>query len=90
VVLEPDILERIRSDFSAEEFEPAIGAMGVYSGPELSRVLRCIVYLSEGTLAKLRHFLEVAQLDYRDVIVCAEYDRRDQRVRDFTRGFPRA
>ena len=90
MVLEPDILERIRGDFAAEEIAPAIAAVGTYSGPEISRVLRCVLYLSEGALEKLKHFLAVAQLDHRDVIVFAEYDRSDQRVTDFTRGFPRA
>jgi hypothetical protein len=89
MVLEPDILDRIRSDYAADEVATAIAAVSVYSGPEASRVLRCVLYLSGGALAKLTHFLEVAHTDYRDVIAFAEYDRSGRRVRDFTGGFPR-
>lgn len=42
------------------------------------RVTRAIIYLSEGDLARLTHFVEQARLDRRDVLYWAEYDENDQ------------
>ena len=87
MALSADILERVRSDFRERDRERAITLLDGYSGPGDDRVLRCALFLSAGTLEKLEHFLRVAEADYRDVILFAEYDGNDQRVRDFSRGF---
>ncbi len=47
-------------------------------GAELSergraRIQLAILKLSKGDLEKLRHYVEVAELDYRDVLAWAEY-----------------
>jgi hypothetical protein len=43
--------------------------------------------LAEGKTDRLLHFIGCATTDYRDVILWAEYDRNDQRVRDFNQPF---
>jgi hypothetical protein len=82
-----DVLERIRVSFVNTEVALAIAALEEYSGPERSRVMRCIVHLSNGSLEALQGHLRSALGDYRDVIYWAEYDREDRRIHDFSSGF---
>lgn len=49
------------------------------------RVVRCVVHLGEGDVAKIEHYAHAARADPRDVIWWAEYDGGEQLVRDFTR-----
>jgi len=39
-----------------------------------------ILKLSEGDLTKLRHYIDAAQQDYRDVIYWAFYDKDDKEI----------
>jgi hypothetical protein len=50
-------------------------------------VLRCVVHLAGGDLARLVHCSDRARLDWRDVIYWAEYDSVDRQVRDFNQPF---
>lgn len=53
-----------------------------------SRTLRCALYNASGTLDSLRYQLNGLQIDYRDVIMNAEYDQKDDeliQVRDFSK-----
>lgn len=58
-----------------------------------NRILRCVVFLAEGDLTKLEHYIDIAKTDYRDVIFMAEYTDHDKqnpkRIRDFNRSFGR-
>ena len=55
------------------------------------RVLRCVLFLAEGSLEKLNNYIEIAKTDYRDVIFFAEYTEHDKKhpkqIRDFNRPF---
>jgi hypothetical protein len=52
------------------------------------RVLRCIVFLAGGDLERLEEMVALSQIDARDVIVMAEYDRDVRtRLRDLRRPF---
>jgi hypothetical protein len=53
-------------------------------------VLRCAVQASDGSLEKLRYFVEMLSEDFRDVCVAGEYDRRDEQlaqIRDLAKPF---
>ena len=89
VRMEADIHQRIARDFG-DDLPTALAivtvslasADGVLNG----RVLRAIVFLSQGHLDKLRTWVEAAQRDWRDVLMQAEYEKVDgnlHRVRDF-------
>jgi hypothetical protein len=86
----PDVARRIEGQFGP-------GALGGVCGilqPLLDRglgdrVVRCVLVLSGGDLAKLRHHVEQALLDFRDVIYWAEYDAAG-RTHDFDRPFEEA
>lgn len=53
------------------------------------RLVRCALFLAEGSLQKLKEAVSLGRTDYRDLIVAAEYDRDDNHVRDFSQPFPK-
>lgn len=89
MALPVDIRKRLEADFGpggangwATELERAAREI---DGVDL-RVLRCAIFLAAGDVEKLRHNLEVAEQDWRDLIYWAEYDANGQ-VRDFHQPF---
>lgn len=83
--LEPDILERLRHDFSVEEFEKALDLL--QESGRTGRLARCIVVASHGEIEKLDHYIRLADFDYRDVIVAGEYEGWSDRIRDLRVSF---
>jgi hypothetical protein len=71
--LESRSLERIAKDFSAAEQSLVIELVSGYLGPEGARVVWDILELSKGSMESVRHYLQAAQTDYRDVLYWAEY-----------------
>ena len=52
------------------------------------RIIRCIVFSAiHYPASTIDHWIAQARLDYRDVIVAAEYDRDDNHLRDFNLPF---
>ncbi len=89
-ILAPDIAARVDGDFRVDERNEAKQVLARLHGEcerESDRVLRCVVFLSEGSLQRLAHNAEQARQDYRDVIYWAEYDLNDNRLRDFNQPF---
>ena len=84
--MEEDLKARLDADFGDGAASVA-NLLSTYAGPEPTRVLRCVVVLAERDAERIRHFVEAAKEDYRDVIYWAEYDQDGRRVRDFTRPF---
>ena len=84
----PDILKRIESDYGAAAVDQVADLLAAYSGNEPDRVRRCILFLADGNVDALKANLATAAEDYRDIILFAEYDREDNRVRDFSKPFP--
>ncbi len=71
--LELRTLDRIAEEFSTMEQSLVGELLGSYSGPEPARVAWDILALSEGKLENVRHYLQEAQMDYRNVLYWAEY-----------------
>jgi hypothetical protein len=84
--LPPDILRRIDRDFP-EQKEAVTTLLESYNGREPHRVIRSILFLAKGNEELLLHNLQAAIGDYRDVLYWAEYDRNDNRLRDFNQPF---
>jgi hypothetical protein len=85
-----DIDKRLRSDFGVDAElarEELDGLLGIASDAALTRIARCVVHLANRELDKLSHFVESARQDWRDVIWWAEYDGKEERLRDFNRRF---
>jgi len=79
--LEQRTLDRIAKDFSPAERASVIELLSGYSGPENGRVTWDILALSNGRLAKVRQYIQVAQIDYRDILYWAEYYENDPMLR---------
>jgi hypothetical protein len=79
--LEPRTLERIAREFSASEQALIIELLIGYTGPEAGRIAWDILELSKGKLESVRHYLQAAQTDYRDVLYWAEYYDNDPMLR---------
>ena len=86
----PDIVARIELQFgqNAREAIELLEAF-VVAGQirETNRVIRCLVHLAGGSIPKLCENIQLAEVDYRDVIWNAEYDHSDERKRDLSIPF---
>ncbi|MTH14139.1 hypothetical protein [Flavobacterium sp. LC2016-01] len=90
-----DIENRIKTDFgenSSEVFKILTAAVQKNDYLKTDRIIRCIVFLSERSIEKLKQSIETAILDPRDVLFWAEYTIRkelgtEKRVRDFNNNF---
>jgi hypothetical protein len=69
------VWRKVRSVLPGIRCEDAIRALDEYCGPERERVQLATLKLSEGRLDRLRHYVEAAIQDYRDVLAWAEYPR---------------
>lgn len=90
--LPDDILAKIRLDFSDGEILPVIELLTDLQreDPRLfcDRILRCILYVARGRFADLADAVALARLDWRDLIVAAEYDGQfEARQRDLSLPF---
>lgn len=79
IMLTQDIVRKVNRDF--DQPDSAALAMSVLADfteqhQELSsdRILRCIVFVANGDLDLLDKAIDLAKIDYRDLIVSAEYD----------------
>jgi hypothetical protein len=92
IMLAQDILDKLNRDFEdSEEAALALSVLAdfVEENQELSvdRILRCIVFVANGDLDLLDKAIELAKIDYRDLIVWAEYDEKRERIRDLSLPF---
>ena len=79
--LESRTLERVAREFPASEQAPVIESLSGYAGPEAGRVAWDILKLSKGNVERVRHYLQAAQTDYRDILYWAEYYENDPMFR---------
>ena len=90
-----DVEAFIARRFRPEEREAAARLLegatihdGSVAGP---RLIRCAAVASGGSLEKLRYFVELMKVDYRDVIMAGEYTpslENPVRVRDLNQAIP--
>ena len=86
--LEEDILEQVRADFPAKAVRGVSESLS--SLPHGARIRRCIVVAARGRIRHFKYFCRLADQDYRDLIVAAEYDGSGRRQYDFNRPIPEA
>lgn len=91
-----DITRRINTDFgknSNQAFEILKNAIEKTDYLETDRVIRCIIFLSKGSIDDLNKYIEVATFDTRDAMLLAEYEKLNgddlnyRRLRDFNNTF---
>jgi hypothetical protein len=85
-----DIAARIERDYGSGAYSGIVAVLqpltdGDRPG-ERDRVVRCVLVLAAGDIAKLRHYVGQAVMDYRDVIYWAEYDATS-RIADYNHPF---
>ena len=51
------------------------------------RIIRCIIFLSESSLDKLKENINSAKIDWRDIILWAEYEYNEKNEPIFKRDF---
>jgi hypothetical protein len=83
-----DILEQIKADFPAADLPSILARLEASS--ENERVLRCIVFAARGHPWYFDFLCRLAKIDYRDVIMAAEYERLGDHLYDFTKPIPGA
>ena len=79
--LEPRTLERITKEFPPDQQSRVAELLRGYVGKEPERRVWDILHLSKGHVADVRHYLEAARADYRDVLYWAEYYATDPLLR---------
>lgn len=89
--LEADVLTHVVASFKDKHIQEMIISdlirLGESQGFTTSRIPRCILYLSESKPDKFNFYLKMANNDWRDVIMEAEYDESRKKVRDFNQRF---
>ena len=89
-----DIRERIFSDFGNESVL-VIQALQTFlisnEAFRSERLVRCIIYLADKKVDGIKKGIKDARMDWRDVLMAAEYenskDTQPKRIRDFSRKF---
>ena len=72
-VTQADVERVVRRDFSAEQVEEVLGLLNKSESSKKPRVLLACLKNSRGDLESLHSELHSAQMDWRDVILTAEY-----------------
>lgn len=84
--MEEDIAKYIKEKFEGEDAEIVSLRLKDYGSDSSrkgrNRLYRCILFLADGDLDKVDKYINLANIDFRDVIVPAEYDN-DKHIRDF-------
>ncbi len=84
-----DILDKINQDFSKpDDRELIIFLLENLNVNERHRIMRCILFLAQGDMDIFGEYEKLAKIDYRDVIMNAEYEYpSEKRLRDFSKPF---
>jgi len=90
-----DIKDKIESDFgdrAKDVFKIIDEAISKTDYLNHNRIIRCILFLAEKDIDKLKKNIQTASYDPRDVMLWAEYSNRGQeqkpkRIRDFNKTF---
>jgi hypothetical protein len=76
VAVDPDLASLVESAFGKDADAALAALLTLGERPEdrePDRVRRAVLMLSQGDLGRLRHFVDRAHQDYRDVLMWAEY-----------------
>ena len=68
-----DVLRIIARDFPPEHRASMLQDLDTLTNPEIPRVQLAVLKLVNGRMGELPRYLEMARVDYRDVLMWAEY-----------------
>ncbi len=91
-MLPQDIIAKVRRDFPEDDAGAILQLLSELQkeNPRIfsDRILRCILFSAQGRFDEFACAVALARIDWRDVIVNAEYDGdRETRRRNFTLPF---
>jgi hypothetical protein len=88
--LKPDIILEMKLKFG-DNFLDAKEILINYTKNNIAhssdRILRCLIFLSTENLENLKAQIEIAKIDWRDIVKYAEYDDENNRIRNFNKTF---
>lgn len=91
LILPLDIIEKIQQEYKDQyDFvEDLLTNQSFFHTEEefILRLIRSILFLSEGSIEQLQKYLNIAKIDFRDVFYWAEYDQNNKQIRDFKKPF---
>ena len=85
-----DILKKIDNQFGKDngeikrKLQDFIKRNKYFSNP---RIIRAILYLSNGNEIQIEKYIKQAEIDWRDILLWAEYDKNNEQIRDFNNEF---
>jgi hypothetical protein len=85
-----DIQQKLERDFGSQLMlaRDEIEALYIKTNWRVSnQIVRSVVYLSKGDFDSLNKNIERVLSDYKDLLWEAEYDRGDEKLRDFNLSF---
>ncbi len=85
-----DILKKIEVQFgesSGEIIWKFQGFIKKNKSFRSARIIRAILYLSNGNEVQIEKHIKQAETDWRDILLWAEYDENDNQIRDFNNEF---
>ena len=93
--LPEDARKKLEKDFgplldeSIDKIQSLLAQSDIFRSP---RILRAIVFVAKGDLKRLESAIRLAQIDWRDLLMEAEYEypgkgKAPRQVRDFNRPF---
>jgi hypothetical protein len=89
MALPEDVVRWVNAHFNDSEKARALDVLRtavIHTGESAwPRLLRCTVVSSQGVLRRLEENIQLLRIDWRDVIMAAEYTPNDERVYDFNR-----
>jgi hypothetical protein len=93
-MLPEDIIAKVQQDFSEDDAITILQMLSELQKEDpktfFDRILRCIVFLAHGRFEEFAEAVALARIDWRDLIVIAEYDGwsgEENRRRDFSLPF---
>jgi hypothetical protein len=81
MTLEDRLLERVGKEFAHGDQATVVELLSSYVGREAERVCWDILKLSNGSLEKVRQYIEAARVGYRDVLYSPGYFDNDPMLR---------
>jgi len=85
-----DIKNRIESDYQKNIGEVTVCIQKVLISNEVfqnNRIVRALIYAGNKDIVHLKKMIKLAKIDWRDLLLNAEYEHPDKRVRNFDNEF---
>ena len=85
-----DILKRLESDYGKNSGEAKISIQKLIQSSKdfrSNRIVRALIYTGNKDIIHLKKMIELTRTDWRDLLMNAEYEKYDTRVRNFDNEF---